>query len=62
MKFPETSGWKMPSKEQREKEQVVKSKSLLTCRAQRLPFPVPATVMVVLRARLGLSFSVQGLS
>lgn len=62
MKFPETSGWKMPSKEQWEKEQVVKSKSLLTCRAQRLPFPVPTTVTVVLRARLGLSFSVQGLS
>lgn len=62
MNFPETSGWKMPSKEQREKEQVEKSKSLLTCRAQRVPFPVPTMVTVVLRARLGLSFSVQGLS
>lgn len=62
MKFPETFGWKTPSKEQWEKEQLVKSKSLLTCRAQRFPFPVPTKVTVVLRARLGLSFSVQGLS
>lgn len=62
MKFPETSGWKTPSKEQREKEQLVKSKSLLTCTAQRFPFPVPDTTTVVLRGRPGRSFSVQGLS
>lgn len=61
MNFPETSGWKVLSKEQCEKEQVVKSKRLLTSRAQRLLFPVPTTVTVVFRARLGLSFSVQGL-